>query len=351
MRRTLPSAIVGLALAAAPAAAQDRDPRIVIRESVRDVVRAYQGRGRNNGPEQTERFSRKIKIGRDGRVSIENISGDITVTTGAGDEVSIDALKHTRGPQSELARVHIVVDERPGRVDVRTDYDRNDDRRGRNNSNGTSVDYNVVVPPGAAVTLHSISGDVKVTGVQGAVRAETISGNITAASTPKLEYVKAVSGDVDISGIAVDTDLTASTTSGNIRAKGVKARGIDLGSISGDMTLSDVSCDRLGAKSVSGNLEYAGTLARSGRYEINSHSGTVRLLLAGTTGFELNANSFSGSIRSDFPVTLGANSSASASANGRRRIGPGQSTRAVFGDGSAALIVRTFSGDIVIAKR
>jgi hypothetical protein len=34
--------------------------------------------------------------------------------------------------------------------------------------------------------------------------------------------------------------------------------------------------------------------------------------------------------------------------NDRRRLGPGHSTHAVFGDGSAALTIRTFSGDIVI---
>src|SRR5436305_9313047 len=91
--------------AAAPGAAQGGDPRIVHREVVRGVVgdavatpgRAYQGRDR--GPEQTERFSRKVKVGRDGRVSVSNISGDITVTAGGGDEVSIEAVKRTRGDQ------------------------------------------------------------------------------------------------------------------------------------------------------------------------------------------------------------------------------------------------------------
>ena len=81
---------------------------------------AYQGR--NNGPEQTERFSRKVKIGRDGRFRLGNISGDIIVTAGSGDEVSIEAVKRTRGDKSELDRVQIVVDERAGRVDVRTDH-------------------------------------------------------------------------------------------------------------------------------------------------------------------------------------------------------------------------------------
>src|SRR5437867_2327699 len=127
----------------------DPDPKIVIRESVREVIkggariraaRAYQGRDR--GPEQTERFSRKVTVGRDGRVSIGNIAGDITVTGGSGDEVSIDAVKRTRGDRSELGRVQIVVDERGGRVDVRTEHERNRfDRDGRGDH--VSVDYTI----------------------------------------------------------------------------------------------------------------------------------------------------------------------------------------------------------------
>ena len=93
--------------------------------------------------------------------------------------------------------------------------------------------------------------------------------------------------------------------------------------------------------------EYTGTVAKGARYEINSHSGSVRLHLSNPAGFELTANSFSGTIRSEFPVTLGPTSSR----NDRGRPGPGRSTHAVFGDGSATLTIRTFSGDIVIAKR
>src|SRR4029079_14377725 len=119
MRLTLPFVIAGVALAAAPVGAQEPDPGIALREVVRAApVRAYQGR--NAGPEQTERFSRKVKIGRDGRVSVSNISGDIVVTAGSGDEVSIEAVKHGRGDQAQLQRVRIVVEDRAGRVEIRT---------------------------------------------------------------------------------------------------------------------------------------------------------------------------------------------------------------------------------------
>jgi DUF4097 and DUF4098 domain-containing protein YvlB len=341
---------VTLTLVAAPLAAQDpydRDPRLVIKEQVRDVVRgpvvvrgsarAYQGRDR--GPEQTERFTRKVKLGRDGRFTIENIAGNITVTGGSGDEVSIEAVKRTRGDASQLATVHILVEERPGRVEVRTDHTARNDR--------VAVDYTVSVPASAGVDVKSISGNVKVSSVQGVVRAETISGGITTASTPKLESAKSVSGDIDLSDASPEADLKASSVSGVLRARGLKVRSLDLGTVSGDVVLFNVMCSRLGVRSVSGSVEYSGALARSGRYDINSHSGTVRLTLSTDVGFELSANSFSGSIRSDLPVTLGPTSARTD----RRRPAFGHSTHAVFGDGSAALVVRTFSGDIVIMKR
>jgi DUF4097 and DUF4098 domain-containing protein YvlB len=105
-------------------------------------------------------------------------------------------------------------------------------------------------------------------------------------------------------------------------------------------------------KTVSGNVEYAGGIARGGRYEINAHSGTIRLLLANPAGFELNANSFSGSIRSELPLTVGGDSGRRNDGSSRgRRDSVNHSMRATFGDGSATLVVRTFSGDIIIAKR
>ena len=126
--------------------------------------------------------------------------------------------------------------------------------------------------------------------------------------------------------------------------------------VSGDIRLTDVTSDRLGAQSISGDVEYAGTLGRSGRYDITSHSGSVRVTLSGATGFELRSTTFSGSIRSDIEgrVTTGGGGDR-GTARGRSRVarrgGPGDSIQATVGDGSASLNVRTFSGDIVITKR
>src|SRR5262245_32451811 len=137
-----------------------------------------QGRGRGfaRGPEYTEAFSRTVRLGRNGTFDLQNVSGDITVTGGGGDDVRIDATKRVRHPneteaKSILSAIEIQVQERSGRVDVRTEYP-----RGRNWSGG--VDFTVSVPRDAIVALRSVSGTVKVSNIDGELRAERVSGEI-----------------------------------------------------------------------------------------------------------------------------------------------------------------------------
>src|SRR5260221_12394623 len=153
-------------------------------------VAAQRGRARNRddrGPEQTERVMRTLKLGRNGRVTIANIAGDIKVTSGSGDDVVIDAVKRTRGDARELASVQIAISNGPGRVDVRTEHP------GRNDQ--VSVDFTVSVPLSASIDLRSVSGDVVVAGVEGPGRAESVSGNVRTSKSPHVESAKAVSGD------------------------------------------------------------------------------------------------------------------------------------------------------------
>jgi len=302
----------------------------------------YQGRDR--GPEQTDRFSGKYKIGRDGRVSVQNISGDITVTGGSGDEVSVDAIKRTHGDRGTLGDVRIQVDNAANRVDIRTEYP-------RMSHTNVSVDYTLTVPNGASVELHSISGSIKVTGVKGSLRVETVSGGVTASDTPNVELAKTVSGDVSLSGVSTDGNVTAGTVSGTVTARGLKAKRLDLSSVSGDMTLTDVVVTSVHAKSISGGFEYSGAIQKSGDYDVNVHSGTIRFTLANPSGFYLNADTFSGSIRTDFPVTIGGKATPSSDDRSLRRMRMGQSISGTNGDGSATLTLRTFSGNIVISKK
>lgn len=297
------------------------------------------------GPEQTERVTETYKVGADPALDLSHIAGDVKVVTGPGNMIRVDAIKRVRHRDAEegkrlLGALRVDVNQVGSRVEVRTAYPRMTSGR----SLSMSVDYTITVPQSASVTIKTISGDVAINAVRGEVRAETVSGDVEVIATPNLTLAKAVSGDVRARDIGAESTLTLSTVSGTVFATALKVRTLEAGSVSGDIDLTNLQIERLLAKTVSGNIGFDGSLARAGRYEFNAHSGNVRLILANPSGFELDASTFSGSIRSDFPVTL-------RSTNGDRPRHRGGAIRGVFGDASAIVSIRSFSGTVVISKK
>jgi hypothetical protein len=297
------------------------------------------------GPEHTEKISQTHRLGRNGTFDLQNVSGDIVVTGGGGNEVRIDAIKRVRHPNESEAKallqaIEVRIDERNGNVDVRTDYPR------RFNWSG-SVDYTVSLPRDANVVLRSISGDIRVSTLNGDLRAESTSGNVLATSVRRIRLAKTLSGDLEIADSDGD-DVVGSTISGNVVARGLKARSVDLQSISGDLRMTDVESDRTFVKSISGNIDFSGRLAQNGRYEFQSHSGDVRVSPLGSPGFSIEASTFSGDLRSDYALTLQGNPpNVGANLRGRN----GRAVRATFGDGGALLTLQSFSGNITVVKR
>ena len=299
------------------------------------------------GPEQIEKFSRSIKVDDNAVLDLSHLAGDVRVTGGGGSEIRIEATKRVRHRNPDEAKrlleaLRIDVNAVQGRVEVRTIYP-----RGNNRGMSGSVDYVIAVPAGATVALKSISGDLSVSNVRGEVRAEAISGTVTITNTPNVALAKTVSGDVVARDIGTQTALLLSTVSGNVVATGLKVRTLEAGTVSGDVRLSGSQIERLEAKSLSGNVEFDAPLVKGGRYEFTSHSGNVRLILSGNTGFELDADTFSGSVRSDIPITL---RTVGQTRSGERRGSP-RAIRGTYGDASAILSVRSHSGSVVITKK
>ena len=290
---------------------------------------------------QTEKFSKTVPLAKGGTFDLSSLSGDIVITGGAGDQVVIDATKRGRTAE-DLKLVQVEVTATANRVEVRTKYP-----EGRRNINA-SVDYNVTVPRGAAVILNSVSGDMKVSTIDGALRLNTVSGDVTVTSAAQLEAARTVSGDVVVTASGSTGDISAASVSGGVTLKSVKAKGFDLNSVSGDVILTDVTCERVKANSVSGGMTFSGPLAKGGRYTFQSHSGDVTITTGGAVGFEMNANSFSGDIKSDYELTVkfGGETPAAGERHPRR-----QNVRGTWGDGSAVLELNSFSGDIRIVKK
>lgn len=286
----------------------------------------------------TATFSRTVRLPRNGTLDLQHVAGDVVVTGGGGDTVRVDAVTRVRPraagqAQALLDEVAIEVAERGDRVEVSAQSPR---RRGWPGV----VDVTVTVPSGANVVLRSASGRLRVTGVHGELRLQTVSGDITASDVRGLRRVETVSGRIDIRD-ASGQDLTGGTVSGMLSIERLAIRGVELRSVSGDVNLRDVTAERVLIRSVNGDIEYGGPLAAHGLYELRSHSGNVRVMPTGGAGFQLDAATFSGNVRTDVELAV---TGVGGARRGRGARGAGEIPAA------GRLTVRSFSGDIVVTR-
>jgi len=309
---------------------QDKD-----REKTRD-----RWRDRSRGAEQTEHLTRAFPVGANASLFLNNIAGDIIIKGVPGNEIRVEALKHGKGSSDDDARgqmqnIQVTMNEVGGRVEVKTFHS------GRNNRGW--VDFTISVPTATRVEVQSVSGDLQLQNVKGELRGETVSGDVTGAGLGRVASLKTMSGNVRVNGVESDGPLALSAMSGDLTIENLKARSVDANSISGSVTLKSCTCDRVHLESVSGDLEYAGQITRSGRYEIKTHSGGIRLIVPSVSGFEIDANSFSGDIAFDPPITT-------ILSQGRKGPMPGRTAHGVIGNGGAFVELSSFSGDIVVNR-
>jgi Ni/Co efflux regulator RcnB len=338
-------AMPSLAHAQAPRV-QDRGvqppPRVVERQRTRVEQR-------DNRVEQTERLTHAFKIGRSGELLISNMSGDITVTEGGGTEVQIEAIKRARARTAELAQaalpmMRVVFAERAGRAEATTVWQR---ERGNERDNvGVSVTYHVTAPEGTRITAKSMSGSIRITGIKGELSASSMSGHVAILDATRVASATSMSGNVEVGDLRSETATELSSTSGNVIVRHSRVPRLELNSISGNVVLDDVQVERVRAQSVSGNVTFASPLARGGRYNLSSLSGNVRVDIMGGSGFEVDANSTSGTVHSGFELKERTAGTSAPSRGGRTRR-----LRGIHGDGSALLDITSFSGNVTILKK
>ena len=113
---------------------------------------------RQDGREQIERTTRTFRGGQE--LQLANVSGDIVITRGGGNEIGVEIVKTARGRDDADAKellqlVEVEVVERNNRAEVRTRYPQGDEMRRNNRRNvNVSVAYNVTAPAGARDPRH-----------------------------------------------------------------------------------------------------------------------------------------------------------------------------------------------------
>ncbi|HEY0284813.1 MAG TPA: DUF4097 family beta strand repeat-containing protein [Vicinamibacterales bacterium] len=312
-----------------------RDPRQKPRE--RERRRVPQG-----WVESTEPFSRTFPVGKGATLMVSNIGGNIQVTAASGERIEVEAMKHAWAPSAEQAKQRLsdalIESYATGnRVELRVE---NGERR---DGRGIDVEFNVKVPPDTTVDLRTVSGDIRVTNVKGEVRAQGVSGNLSLEGTSRLAAAKTVSGDITITNGGADAQLSLSTVNGDLLVQTLNTRALDVNTVNGDVRIGGWSGDRANIRTLDGELDLQTTLVKGGRYEIESHSGGINLSLTEQPGFELEAHTFSGRIRIDFPIK--SEGPIRDSDRGPRSV------RGTYGDSSSSLRLQTFSGNLTVTRR
>jgi DUF4097 and DUF4098 domain-containing protein YvlB len=291
-----------------------------------------------------EKFEKTEALAKNGKLYLNNISGDIEILTWKDAQVKIEALKTSKAASLDKAKenaglVTIEVTKEGDLVRVETKYPKKSGGSGGGfwggDSMNVSVDYKVWVPDQAAVEIKSISGDIKVAPLGGAAKIGSVSGDVELHGAAGAD-VDLVSGDLVLEDIVGDVFLKA--VSGDIKTTRIKGS-VEVEAVSGDIDLLDVSeAQTINAKSVSGNITYVGGIKAGGRYEIKTHSGDVRMTIPADSAFDLEANTFSGDIDSAFEIQVVG------------KISP-HDIHGTVGMGGATVILKSFSGNVDLNKK
>jgi DUF4097 and DUF4098 domain-containing protein YvlB len=278
-------------------------------------------REREDSQDVQSRMDTTFAFSRTGTVDLTQISGDVVVTAWDRGEARIRAYAERGRIRSNLSssRLTLEIESVRGRV-------------------GDSK-FEVSVPVGVRVIARSTSGDVTVKGTRGAVDARSTSGDVTVTDATDRIVLESVSGDVHASQLT--GDVRSESVSGTVEIRDATGD-VRAETTSGDVTLLGVSSRSVFATTVSGEVEYDGTIDANGRYEFHSHSGDIRLEIPESSGAQFTVETFSGSLDSEFRLTLQP---------GQRSTGRPRRFEFTLGTGSARVTAETFSGDVTLARR
>jgi hypothetical protein len=222
-----------------------------------------------------EEWTRTYPLASGGLLEIVNINGRITAEVGEGPAVEVRAARIARAATDEGARellAQVEMREEVGEARVRIEV-----RPPRvSGLRSHEVRWTVRIPKGVNVNFRTVNGGVRLTGLEGEVRARTTNGGVTAKG------LRATALEASVTNGGVDIELASAPSTG----------AFDLEATNGGVTLAlpadskaDVSarCTN-GGISVSGlELEIQGEQSRR-RLQGRLNGGGARVSLSTTNG-------------------------------------------------------------------
>ncbi len=254
-----------------------------------------------------------FNVGPKSGVSVNNPYGSISVKPSATNIVTINAV---------LASDKVEVDNSlvGNRVEIQSHL-----LPGADAQSGR-VDYEILVPADASVTLHSSTGSL---------HAEKLHGDVT---------LEGAGATVDVRDIS-NAHLHVKTLNGPVTLTNVQDDYVEIDSLSGDVTLNSVTGPLVQVISTSGGISYTGDFGDRGEYRLTSHSGNIEAIVPDTTSADVSARSVRGEVHDDIPLQPKTHTwfvikegSAFWGTMGRAAV-------------SSTVVLRSFSGKIHLRKR
>jgi DUF4097 and DUF4098 domain-containing protein YvlB len=205
---------------------------------------------------------------------------------------------------------------------------------------GGDVDLRIKIPRGNELEVTAVSADVISTGVFGAQRLKTVSGEIKADFAQADIEAKTVSGDVDLKGQGKPVGIHASSISGNVRVEH-GAGDAEATTVSGDLNMQLDPARSVRTRNTSGRTVIRGSLTKDADLDAQSVSGDIRLYASPQGGYEYEVSTFSGSIRNCF----------NAQAQRTSQYGPGEHLNGSRGAGAGHVRMKTMSGELDLCDK
>ncbi|MGB7845610.1 MAG: DUF4097 family beta strand repeat-containing protein [Candidatus Acidiferrum sp.] len=188
------------------------------------------------------------------------------------------------------------------------------------------ANFQLVVPEQTELQLRTQTGLILVEQVNGDMKLQSVAGDV---------HLKEVSGYIIVK-----------TTGGSLICTLCSGR-LEFTSISGGAQVLQPSLNNVNLMTTTGNILYDGDFIRTGLYTMNSGRGLVEVRFSGTDSFDLNAQTYRGSVdnqAADFlkPDTHGKHHSQSKFSHG---------LFGTVGQGLAKVELSSYSGTIRILKR
>jgi hypothetical protein len=257
-----------------------------------------------------------------GQVEVDNVSGSVEVIGWDRPEIDVSG---TIGERVERVDLNVTGDHATVRVVLPT------------MSWGGDGSANLVihVPQRSELRVSEVSAKLKTHDLSGEQRLRTVSGDIDAVLAAG-GSVNTVSGTVTVSATGPSGALEIETVSGGVTVNG-SIPDLRVQTVSGAASAKLASVNNVRLKTISGHLDFSGSLAAGAHLEGESVSGSLDITFGATPAADFDVESHTGTIANCF-----------GPAPQTSRYGPGSHLVFRNQDGTAHVRLSSLSGKIQI---